>query len=165
VVAVATFLDGDRAAGLTVRAVATSGGRRVAFALRPAGQRGVYAGSSALRPGPWTIRVIASGKAKGQTTTRITVPRPPAAPTTVATAAPTTTAAETTLPPETTEPAVEEATTTSEPDDSALAAAPAGASGGDGGGGRTAAIVASLAIGGLAALATGGFLMLRSRRL
>jgi hypothetical protein len=167
VTATATYLDGDRAGGLALRAVASDAGRHVAFPLRAAGGRGSYAATAVLGPGAWTIKVAPSGKVKGQATVRITVPKP-AAPTagpTTTTAGPTTTTAA-----PTTEPAATPATAgdldagvgVAAGDGVTFATEPAAAQ--RGGGARTAAIVAALAIGGLAALAAGGVLMLRNRQ-
>jgi len=157
VTAAATYLDGDRAGGLTLRAVATDGGRSVAFPLRQAGRRGNYAATAVVGPGAWTIKVTASGKASGQATVRITVPKPAPATTapTTTTTAPTTTAAPTTEP---------DATPATAGGDPVVTFAAEPAAQPRGGGGPAAAIVAALAIGGLAALAAGGFLMLRNRR-
>ncbi|HKE98132.1 MAG TPA: LPXTG cell wall anchor domain-containing protein [Actinomycetes bacterium] len=82
--AVARYDDGDLAPGLTVKGVATAGGRRVAFTLRPATRPGAYAAEVRLAPGRWALLVTASGSSAGKGTGTVQV----AAPTTTAAPAP-----------------------------------------------------------------------------
>jgi hypothetical protein len=136
VTAVATFLDGDKAGGVALTAVATGAGKRTTARLKASGTRGTYTGSLRLAPGRWNVTVTAGGDHAGRGTATLTVP-----------AAPTTVAPTTTAPPTTAAPSA-----TSAPDTS-LAAQPAAAS--SSGGGLTLGIilVAVVLLGGGLALA------------
>jgi hypothetical protein len=136
VTAVATFLDGDKAGGVALTAVATGAGKRTTARLKASGTRGTYRGSLRLAPGRWNVTVTAGGDHAGRGTATLTVP-----------AAPTTVAPTTTVPPTTAAP-----TATSAPDTS-LAAQPAAAT--TSGGGLTLGIVlvAVVLLGGGLALA------------
>jgi hypothetical protein len=90
--------DGHLAPGLTMKGVATQGGERVSFTLRPATRPGAYAAGVRLAPGRWGLRVTASGSSTGTatvqvatpaTTTTAPAPSPSASPETVTAAPPT----------------------------------------------------------------------------
>jgi hypothetical protein len=140
VTAVATFLDGDKAAGVALTAVATGPGKRATVRLKASGRPGTYTGSLRLAPGRWKLTVTAGGDHAGRGSATLTVPAPPT------TAAPTTTITATTS-----APAATSAPATS------LDAQPAAASAPPGGNGLTvAAVVIAVAVlaGGLALLVT-----------
>jgi hypothetical protein len=89
--AVTSYPDGHRAGGLTVKAVATQGARRVATTLAAGSRRGDWTGSAKLGPGRWSVKVTAAGNATGSGSATVTVPAPAPSTTTSTTAAPATT--------------------------------------------------------------------------
>ena len=77
--------------GLTVKAVATQGARRVATTLAAGSRRGDWTGSVKLGPGRWSVKVTAAGIATGSGSATVTVPGPAPSTTTSTTVAPATT--------------------------------------------------------------------------
>lgn len=139
VTAVATFLDGDKAGGVALKATATGPGEPVTARLKASGSRGTYTATLRLAPGRWKITVTASGEHAGRGTATLTV-APPA----------TTTTTTTTLPPATTAPPA-----------TSLAAQQAAARGASGGGSGpvVAGVLAAVVV-----LAVGVAVLLMRRR-